>query len=241
MNWFKHDYSAAEDDKILELRALHGWQGYGVFFAILEYMCKTEKGIDRKRIGSLRMVLGTVDGYLEGYLKDTLNIGLFYEEDGIIWNQRIRDHIESIQHRREEGSKAGKKSAEKRREKQENEGQSKVTFNQPSRLPSRLPSTDKIREDKIREDNGEYTRPRSIDDPELIRFFENNGSTKDEALKFFTYYDSQNWHKSNNMPISKWESAAIRWITESLHNPNFQKKKDIDHDEEARRKYGVTR
>ena len=90
-------------------------------------------------------------------------------------------------------------------------------------------------------DNGEYTRPRSIDDPELIRFFENNGSTKDEALKFFTYYDSQNWHKSNNMPISKWESAAIRWITESLHNPNFNKKKETDYDEEARKFYKVER
>lgn len=228
MNWFKHDYSAAEDDKILELRAIYGWQGYGVFFAILEYMCKTEKGIDRKRIGSLRMVLGTVEGYLEGYLEDTLNIGLFYEEDGIIWNQRIRDHIESIQHRREEGSKAGKKSAEKRREKQENEGQSKVTFNQPSRLPSRLPSTDKIRVDKIREDKilneRVYERPRTKDDNKLIDFFKNNGSTPEEAARFFSYYNSQGWLKNNNMPISDWESLAYSWIQRALHDPRYKPK-----------------
>ena len=111
MNWFKHDYTASEDDKILELRSKYGWEGYGLFYAILEYMCKTEKGIDRKRIGALRMMLGTDQGYLEGYLEYTLEVGLFYLEGDIIYNQRIRQHIDLINQRRQEGSIAGKKSA----------------------------------------------------------------------------------------------------------------------------------
>jgi uncharacterized protein YdaU (DUF1376 family) len=228
MNWFKHDYSAAEDDKILELRSEYGWEGYGIFFAILEYMCKTEKGIDCKRIGALRMVVGTVEGYLEGYLEHTLKLGLFYEENGVIWNQRIRDHIEQIQHRRVEGSKAGKKSGEVRREKAQNEGELKVTFAEPSRIPS----TDKIRLDKIREDKNrledsiQYARPKSATDPELLEFFMNNGSTHLEAANFFDYYDSQNWMKANNMPISNWQSLASNWIRRSLHDPRYKPKPD---------------
>ena len=230
MNWFKHDYSAAEDDKILELRAEYGWEGYGIFFAILEYMCKTEKGIDRKRIGALRMVVGTVEGYLEGYLEHTLKVGLFYEENGIIWNQRIRDHIDQIQHRRVEGSKAGKKSGKARREKAQNEGESKVTFNEPSRNPL----TDKIRLDKIREDNNrldsrervEYARPLSQDDKELVDLFINNGSTIQEAANFYNYYHSQGWLKSNNMPISDWQSLAANWIRRSLYDPRYKPKQE---------------
>jgi uncharacterized protein YdaU (DUF1376 family) len=239
MNWFKHDYSAAEDDKILELRAEYGWEGYGIFFAILEYMCKTEKGIDRKRIGALRMVVGTVEGYLEGYLEHTLKVGLFYEENGIIWNQRIRDHIDQIQHRRVEGSKAGKKSGKARREKAQNEVKSKVTFAEPSRNPS----TDKIRVDKIREDKREiYPLPKSSNDPELIRFFKSNGSNEKEASLFYNHYNSQGWVKSNNLAITDWYSIAINWIQKSIHNPTFNNtkfKKEIDPDEEARRLYGV--
>jgi uncharacterized protein YdaU (DUF1376 family) len=237
MNWFKHDYSAAEDDKILELRAEYGWEGYGIFFAILEYMCKTEKGIDRKRIGALRMVVGTVEGYLEGYLQHTLKVGLFYEENGIIWNQRIRDHIDQIQHRRVEGSKAGKKSGEARRKKTQNEGKTKVTFAEPSRNPS----TDKIRVDNILPNNNTNTfeRPKSRKDQELLEFFINNGSTHLEAGRFFDHYDSQNWMKANNMPISSWESAASAWIRKGTHDPTIRKKNE-DPDEQARILYGIT-
>jgi hypothetical protein len=191
-------------------------------------MCKTEKGIDRKRIGALRMVVGTVEGYLEGYLEHTLNLGLFYDENGVIWNQRIRDHIESIQHRRQEGSKAGKKSGEARREKAQNEGESKVTFIEPSSKPS----TDKIRVDKIRLDNNrldngervEYDRPLSQDDKELVDLFINNGSTIQDAASFYNYYHSQGWLKANNMPISDWQSLAANWIRRSLHDPRYKPK-----------------
>lgn len=77
-----------------------------------------------------------------------------------------------------------------------------------------------------------FKPPRSIDDPELVTFFANNGSTPDEAKAFFAHYDSQSWLKSNNMPVSNWESLAIAWIRRSLHDPTFSKKAATMTDEE---------
>jgi hypothetical protein len=83
-----------------------------------------------------------------------------------------------------------------------------------------------------------FARPKSRKDQELLEFFINNGSTHIEAERFFDHYDSQNWMKANNMPISSWHSAASSWITKSIHDPTLRKKNE-DPDEEARRLYGV--
>jgi hypothetical protein len=75
-----------------------------------------------------------------------------------------------------------------------------------------------------RENN--YARPKFSTDPELLEFFMNNGSTHLEAANFFDYYDSQNWMKANNMPISNWQSLASNWIRRSLHDPRYKPKPD---------------
>ena len=36
--WFKHDYNARNDEKILELRSIHGAEAYGVYWMIVETM-----------------------------------------------------------------------------------------------------------------------------------------------------------------------------------------------------------
>uniref|UniRef100_A0A6M3KXC5 Lin1244/Lin1753-like N-terminal domain-containing protein n=1 Tax=viral metagenome TaxID=1070528 RepID=A0A6M3KXC5_9ZZZZ len=36
--YFPHDYDARNDRKILKLRRIHGWQGYGLYFALLEIL-----------------------------------------------------------------------------------------------------------------------------------------------------------------------------------------------------------
>jgi hypothetical protein len=84
-----------------------------------------------------------------------------------------------------------------------------------------------------------FVRPKSGKDSELLEFFINNGSTHLEASRFFDHYDSQNWMKANNMPISSWESAASAWIRKSQHDPTIRKKNE-DPDEQARLLYGIT-
>jgi hypothetical protein len=113
MNWLKLDYGAAYDDKILELRGKYGWEGYGLYLAMIAHMCTTEKGLDTNRLASLSILFGMPQGYLQGYLQGCLEIGLFYEhEKGIIMSKRAHKHIVDLQRQRDHGSKGGKARAE---------------------------------------------------------------------------------------------------------------------------------
>ncbi len=81
-----------------------------------------------------------------------------------------------------------------------------------------------IDKDKDMDKDIMYSRPKSHDDHELTTFFVNNGSTIDEAASFYSYYNSQGWLKSNNMPISDWRSLAYSWVQRSIHDPRYKTK-----------------
>lgn len=148
-NWFKHDYSARNDEKILELRAEYGWHGYGLFFALVESMCETETGcIDIDRIGGLSVGYGLPKEELLTFINFCLDIDLFYEdEDGLIRNGRVIEHLELMDTLKE----AGRKGANKRWGQQSDGG-----GNGEGSSP---PNADEIRQDEIRQDNTREDEP----------------------------------------------------------------------------------
>jgi len=142
-SWFKHDYNSRDDEKILDLRAEWGWEGYGLFFAFIEKMCENEKGaIDRDRIGGLSIGFGMPKETLIGFINYCIKVGLFFEdEEGMVRNQRATEHVGKMQSFKE----AGKKGAEKRWSNKTDRGANSGT--------NGTPNTDKTRLDKKREDN----------------------------------------------------------------------------------------
>lgn len=83
--WFRHDADAWCDDKILMLRAKHGWEGYGLFWAIIERLRTSTNNrlanakqvlelclnVDKNKIGSL------IDTCLELKLLEKVNEEIF--------------------------------------------------------------------------------------------------------------------------------------------------------------------
>ena len=52
--YFSHDYNARNDQRILQLRFKFGWEGYGIYWALLETMAEDEIGdINREAIVGL--------------------------------------------------------------------------------------------------------------------------------------------------------------------------------------------
>lgn len=142
-NWFKHDYGARNDEKILELRSEYGWEGYGIFFGLVEFMCETETGcIDTDRIGGLSVGYGVAKDRLLAIIDFCISIDLFYvDDDGLVRNDRVVKHLESMKTFKE----AGKKGAKKRWNKRSNRGANRGAIEGVN--------ADKIRLDKIRLDN----------------------------------------------------------------------------------------
>lgn len=134
--YFSHDYNARNDDKILELRAKFGAEGYGVFWMIIETMAENEDGgAKASLIGGLSLGYGVAKSTLIDIFKYCVEIGLFYEESGYYYSKRLLTHKEF----RKELSKNGAEGAKKRwrgysppnaKERKGKENNSGISFNE---------------------------------------------------------------------------------------------------------------
>lgn len=99
---------------------------------------------------------------------------------------------------------------------------------------------DSIEERSIEEisiERGEGNTP-SLE--EIKRYIEEN-NYKVNAERFFDYYESQGWRKSNGQNIRDWKAAVRSWTR--INNPakkfDSQRDDDINYAEIYRRKYGT--
>ncbi len=109
--YFQHDYSARNDDKILELRSQYGNEGYAVFFYCLETMAERGDGfIDGSTMGGLSLGYGVTKEWLEKFLNDCVALKLFLKSDKGFYNSRMIEHLKL----RKSLSLQGKNGAKKR-------------------------------------------------------------------------------------------------------------------------------
>jgi len=110
--YFQHDYNAANDEKLLMLRAEYGAEAYGVWWMLLESMAMaSDSSIHRVAIGGLSLGYGVAKGRLTEIVDYCIGVGLLKEsQGGAIFSPRMMQH-KAV---REELSKAGKRGAEKR-------------------------------------------------------------------------------------------------------------------------------
>ena len=92
--YFNHDSDACTDDKILQLRKKKGWEGYGIYWALVEAMARTKNGyLSRDTLNCLELRLATSKKNLLDVVNFCLDVNLFMEhpEYGIFSNRLLRD------------------------------------------------------------------------------------------------------------------------------------------------------
>jgi hypothetical protein len=109
--WFKHDYNARNDEKILELLSEHGAEAYGIYWMIVETMAENENGgIKASLMGGLSHGFRVAKGRLIEIIECCLRVELLFEQDGFYYSNRMLKHKEE----RKLLSEMGKKGAEKK-------------------------------------------------------------------------------------------------------------------------------
>jgi hypothetical protein len=111
--WFRHDANARNDIKIIELRSLHGYEGYGLYFGILEVMREqAHYAIPENKIGMVSVALGESAAKVKEVIEDCVSVGLFERNDGLIYSPSFLDRMskwEDMKNRNESnGSKGGR-------------------------------------------------------------------------------------------------------------------------------------
>lgn len=105
--WFEHDYSAANDAKILFLRQQLGMEGYGIYWFVVEQLAQAGGKLPLNIVPVLAMQGNTLESKITSVLT---GYNLFEIEDGEFFSKRMIKHIDM----RKDFSDFGKLGATKR-------------------------------------------------------------------------------------------------------------------------------
>lgn len=110
-NWFPHDSTAHNDQRILALRMKHGWEGYGLYWAILESMYEAaDAKLDANALRPLCLRFAVSEDHLMEIIEYCISISLFVRESEQVFSLRlVEEKLASL-----EKSSMAKQSAERR-------------------------------------------------------------------------------------------------------------------------------
>jgi len=149
MEYFPHDVDAASDEKIEALRAIHGNDGYALYFMLLERIYRTaEAELDVSKPAVLAALVAKAGVKREKFneiLETAFDVDLFdqvaYEEKSILTSKGVKRRAAEVTAMRERWRKAKDTSAENQEENPvenqeenaEETGESKVKQSKPNK------------------------------------------------------------------------------------------------------------
>jgi len=157
--YFTHDSNARNDEKTLSLRMKHGWEGYGLYWAIVEklresseYMCVRDYNLIAY---DLRVDSAKVKSIIEDFRLFT-----FTEDSECFYSESLCERMEKLDNKREKASNAGKASAEKRNNINGRSTDVQRTFNGRStiKLNESKENESKENESKVKESKEEQSK-----------------------------------------------------------------------------------
>jgi len=235
--YFSHDYNARNDQKILQLRSEYGFEGYGVYWAILETMAETENGrLVATLLGGLAVGLSLPKERLLAMVEFCIEIGLFRRDEEGIFSQRMIDHKA---HRKLLSDK-GKEGSEKRWPKGKN-GPPISTPNAKERKgKERIIPTVYVQQavSFLNEATGKSYQADTQETVKVLRARENAGVTLDQIKQVITS-KSAKWKDDPKMseflrPTTLFGNKFDNYLAESRPLKVVPQKEEIDFDDYTR-------
>jgi hypothetical protein len=111
--YFSHDSNAQRDEKITGLRQKYGWEGYGLFWAVVEKMSEaTNYQLKHSLIKSIAYDLIVDENKLKEWLDDCITEYKLFESDGeSYWSNSLKRRMGLKEAIRKAKSDAGKLGA----------------------------------------------------------------------------------------------------------------------------------
>jgi len=112
--FFSHDMNARNDEKIAELRSKYGFEGYGIFWALIEMMAEaSDYKLSLSRINGIAIALPCECQWLTIFINDCISepINLFESDSEYIWSESLLRRMEYKDAKRKKKQIAGKMGA----------------------------------------------------------------------------------------------------------------------------------
>lgn len=192
MKYFLHDTSASDDEKISELFLNFGYEGTGLFFAILERLGKQEKPI-KTTVLKAQLKVGK---RLEKLWLFMENLGVISSTNGETFNERILSYHQSYEIKKE-------KNRKKISEWRENQHKEKnVTSYEPV---SNSPKVNKSKVNKEIDNNTAQSKIFTIKKDKKILFRES------KYFDFATFENAFYGSEYQQFDLKHYHEAALNW------------------------------
>jgi uncharacterized phage protein (TIGR02220 family) len=104
--YFQHDSNAHNDEKIIKLRMKYGWQGYGVFWALIEIMREsTDVVLSLSECNAFAFRLHCELNLIE-FVNDCIDWGLFKKEGNLFYSPRLHKNVSHMKNKSKQASDA---------------------------------------------------------------------------------------------------------------------------------------
>lgn len=196
--YFSHDANARNDEKIIKLRFKHGWEGYGIYWGLIERLRESPTYKLKTDYELIAFDMRTQCERIKSVIED-FDLFILEDEDFYSRSLMIRMDMKSAK------SASARKSAQARwnkvKEKDANALQTDSDGN-----------ASKVKEKKEKESKGNkgFKKPTI---QEISDYINEKGYSVD-AEKFFNHYESNGWKVGKNK-MQKWRNAVANWNTNS--------------------------
>lgn len=106
--WFKHDANAAFDSKLLRIRAIFGWEGYGVYFGIIEIL-RQQSTFSYEKSDSEMQLLATLLGIeftrFKNIFTECVKVGLFKTNETHFYSNSLNNRMKEWVKQKKNGNK----------------------------------------------------------------------------------------------------------------------------------------
>lgn len=186
--YFSHDYTARSDEKIKNLIYDFGYQGYGIYWALIEELYQNANALQTnyKRIAfDMRVEEKIIESIVKNY-------GLFIVENEYFGSLSVQRRLDM----RNEKSNKARESAQKRWTKDANALQTQSESNA-------------IKESKVKENKRKiFIKPTIEEIKQEFPTF--------NAEHFFNYYESNGWMVGRNK-MKDWRATVKNWMAKDYN------------------------
>lgn len=194
--YFPHDTNARADDKIVALLSILDWQGYGIFWAIIEKLHESSDGWLDEDYERIAFDLRTNKPIIEQVVKD---YKLFKFNNGRFTSERV---LRNLKHQKEKSAKA-RKSVKSRW----NKALTKDTNVIRPLCESNTIKESKVKESKVKNICRAFTPP-TIE--EVILYCKERNNSVDPHT-FFDKGQSNGWVDKNGNKYKDWKAVVRTW------------------------------
>lgn len=113
--YFPHDQNARNDPAIVKLRRKYGWEGYGIYFAIIEILHEQQGQIAQDDLDDIRYALNIENvEFFNNVITMLYQVKLLVITDGFLKSDRVLENLKLAEEKRTKRSRAGKKGMRSR-------------------------------------------------------------------------------------------------------------------------------